>query len=214
MEKARQGHGVFPLRSARATITFAQQQPETDSGKRHLCFQSSYQPRKESYSRNEDDEYFRKIAPCGNRLHAHHRRPHCLPPPRKAPPANAAGHRWPPAPWRPNSLIDINSASKARPELAAGNRRRVLVEDHRRTALPCEDRLKTKGFIPAAYLQQDQQHDHRQAARLSRRDNRTGELEHRAGIEPANTGFADQRVSHFATGALFPGPLITGRLQY
>ena len=26
-------------------------------------------------------------------------------------------------------------------------------------------------------------------------------LEHRAGIEPANTGFADQRVSHFATGA-------------
>ena len=27
------------------------------------------------------------------------------------------------------------------------------------------------------------------------------ELEHRAGIEPANTGFADQRVSHFATGA-------------
>jgi hypothetical protein len=28
-------------------------------------------------------------------------------------------------------------------------------------------------------------------------------MEHRAGIEPANTGFADQRVSHFATGALF-----------
>ncbi len=27
-------------------------------------------------------------------------------------------------------------------------------------------------------------------------------MEHRAGIEPANTGFADQRVSHFATGAL------------
>ena len=26
-------------------------------------------------------------------------------------------------------------------------------------------------------------------------------MEHRAGIEPANTGFADQRVSHFATGA-------------
>src|SRR5450432_1132679 len=26
-------------------------------------------------------------------------------------------------------------------------------------------------------------------------------LEHRAGIEPANTGFADQRVNHFATGA-------------
>jgi hypothetical protein len=26
-------------------------------------------------------------------------------------------------------------------------------------------------------------------------------LEHRAGIEPANTGFADQRVSRFATGA-------------
>jgi hypothetical protein len=30
-------------------------------------------------------------------------------------------------------------------------------------------------------------------------------MEHRAGIEPANTGFADQRVSHFATGALVPG---------
>ena len=29
-------------------------------------------------------------------------------------------------------------------------------------------------------------------------------MEHRAGIEPANTGFADQRVSHFATGALVP----------
>jgi hypothetical protein len=29
-------------------------------------------------------------------------------------------------------------------------------------------------------------------------------MEHRAGIEPANTGFADQRVSHFATGALDP----------
>lgn len=28
------------------------------------------------------------------------------------------------------------------------------------------------------------------------------DMEHRAGIEPANTGFADQRVSHFATGAL------------
>jgi hypothetical protein len=27
-------------------------------------------------------------------------------------------------------------------------------------------------------------------------------LEHRAGIEPAYTGFADLRVSHFATGAL------------
>src|SRR5580692_1967347 len=26
-------------------------------------------------------------------------------------------------------------------------------------------------------------------------------LERRAGIEPADTGFADQRVSHFATGA-------------
>ena len=29
-------------------------------------------------------------------------------------------------------------------------------------------------------------------------------MEHRAGIEPANTGFADQRVSHFATGAHVP----------
>ena len=29
-------------------------------------------------------------------------------------------------------------------------------------------------------------------------------LEHRAGIEPANTGFADQRVSHFAIGASLP----------
>ena len=28
-----------------------------------------------------------------------------------------------------------------------------------------------------------------------------GNLEHRVGIEPTNTGFADQRVSHFATGA-------------
>jgi hypothetical protein len=27
-------------------------------------------------------------------------------------------------------------------------------------------------------------------------------LERRAGIEPANTGFADPRVCHFATGAL------------
>ena len=26
-------------------------------------------------------------------------------------------------------------------------------------------------------------------------------LEHRMGVEPMNTGFADQRVSHFATGA-------------
>ncbi len=26
-------------------------------------------------------------------------------------------------------------------------------------------------------------------------------LEHRMGFEPMNTGFADQRVSHFATGA-------------
>jgi hypothetical protein len=40
-------------------------------------------------------------------------------------------------------------------------------------------------------------------------------LEHRAGIEPANTGFADQRVSHFATGAL--GSRVradTGELTY
>jgi hypothetical protein len=29
-------------------------------------------------------------------------------------------------------------------------------------------------------------------------------VEHRAGIEPANTGFADQRVSPFATGARLP----------
>jgi hypothetical protein len=28
-------------------------------------------------------------------------------------------------------------------------------------------------------------------------------LEHRMGFEPMNTGFADQRVSHFAIGALF-----------
>lgn len=27
-------------------------------------------------------------------------------------------------------------------------------------------------------------------------------MEHREGIEPSNTGFADQRVSHFAIGAL------------
>jgi hypothetical protein len=27
-------------------------------------------------------------------------------------------------------------------------------------------------------------------------------LEHRMGFEPMNTGFADQRVSHFAIGAL------------
>lgn len=26
-------------------------------------------------------------------------------------------------------------------------------------------------------------------------------MEHRMGVEPMNTGFADQRVSHFATGA-------------
>ena len=36
-------------------------------------------------------------------------------------------------------------------------------------------------------------------------------LEHRAGIEPANTGFADQRVSHFATGAHVLTRLITGQ---
>jgi hypothetical protein len=29
-------------------------------------------------------------------------------------------------------------------------------------------------------------------------------LEHRMGVEPMNTGFADQRVSHFATGASTP----------
>ena len=35
-------------------------------------------------------------------------------------------------------------------------------------------------------------------------------LEHRAGIEPANTGFADQRVSHFAIGALCSAALRGG----
>ena len=39
-----------------------------------------------------------------------------------------------------------------------------------------------------------------EAAKLARFSARN-RLEHRAGIEPANTGFADQRVSHFATGA-------------
>jgi hypothetical protein len=29
-------------------------------------------------------------------------------------------------------------------------------------------------------------------------------MEHRMGFEPMNTGFADQRVSHFATGASAP----------
>jgi hypothetical protein len=33
-------------------------------------------------------------------------------------------------------------------------------------------------------------------------------LEHRVGIEPTNTGFADQRVSHFATGAHCSAELI------
>ena len=33
-------------------------------------------------------------------------------------------------------------------------------------------------------------------------------LEHRTGFEPMNTGFADQRVSHFATGAV--GPALRG----
>jgi hypothetical protein len=28
------------------------------------------------------------------------------------------------------------------------------------------------------------------------------DLEHRMGFEPMNTGFADQRVSHFAIGAI------------
>ena len=36
-------------------------------------------------------------------------------------------------------------------------------------------------------------------------------VEHRTGIEPANTGFADQRVSHFATGALFLACLNAGQ---
>jgi hypothetical protein len=39
-------------------------------------------------------------------------------------------------------------------------------------------------------------------------------LEHRAGIEPAYTGFADLRVSHFATGACKElGPGIRNREQ-
>src|SRR5215469_13272452 len=38
-------------------------------------------------------------------------------------------------------------------------------------------------------------------------------LEHRAGIEPANTGFADQRVSHFATGALGVSALMIADTQ-
>jgi hypothetical protein len=38
-------------------------------------------------------------------------------------------------------------------------------------------------------------------------------MEHRAGIEPANTGFADQRVSHFAIGALAP-PHCTAELFF
>ena len=40
-------------------------------------------------------------------------------------------------------------------------------------------------------------------------------MEHREGIEPSNTGFADQRVSHFATGAhRFTGSLASqGRPQ-
>ncbi len=29
-------------------------------------------------------------------------------------------------------------------------------------------------------------------------------MEHRMGFEPMNTGFADQRVNHFAIGALAP----------
>jgi hypothetical protein len=32
------------------------------------------------------------------------------------------------------------------------------------------------------------------------------DMEHREGIEPSNTGFADQRVSHFATGAQLASP--------
>jgi hypothetical protein len=37
-------------------------------------------------------------------------------------------------------------------------------------------------------------------------------LEHRAGIEPANTDFADQRVSHFAIGAsCTPRPMLIER---
>jgi hypothetical protein len=34
-------------------------------------------------------------------------------------------------------------------------------------------------------------------------------VEHRAGVEPANAGFADLCVSHFATGALLHHHLVT-----
>jgi hypothetical protein len=42
-------------------------------------------------------------------------------------------------------------------------------------------------------------------------------MEHREGIEPSNTGFADQRVSHFAIGALAPphcGGVVLYSLDY
>ena len=39
-------------------------------------------------------------------------------------------------------------------------------------------------------------------------------LEHRMGVEPMNTGFADQRVSHFATGAHPTAGLELGQQSY